>query len=74
MLGANEELLSPADKLVVPPQYIDYVISNYTNHYIPFSSLKKALNLVDIDTSDLQEMQVSGVDDESLEDLLEEYQ
>lgn len=72
MLGAEEDLLIPADKLIVPPQYIDYVMSNYENHYIPLSSLKKALSLVNIDTSDLEEKITEG-DDDSLEDLFAEY-
>lgn len=72
MLGADEELLNPAEKLVVPPQYIDYVMSNYENQYIPLSSLKNALNLVNIDTSDLVESSVS-TDEDSLDDLFEEY-
>lgn len=72
MLGADEELLNPAEKLVVPPRYIDYVISNYENQYIPLSSLKKALNLVNIDTSDLDGHREEIVE-ESLDDLFEEY-
>lgn len=72
MLGAEEDLLIPADKLIVPPQYIDYVMSNYENQYIPLSSLKKALSLVNIDISDLEEKITEG-DDDSLEDLFAEY-
>lgn len=72
MLGADEELLNPAEKLVVPPQYIDYVMSNYENQYIPLSSLKKALNLVNIDTSDLTESPADYGED-SLDDLFAEY-
>ncbi len=73
MLGADEDLLAPTDKVIVPPQYIDYVMSNYENKYIPLSSLKKALNLVDIDMSDLQE-QKSEVEDDSIEDLFLEIE
>lgn len=72
MLGVEEDLLNPADKLIVPPQYIDYVMSNYENQYIPLSSLKKALSLVNIDTSDLVEKH-SDYEDDSLEDLFAEY-
>lgn len=72
MLGADEELLLPAEKLVVPPQYIDYVMSNYQNQYIPLSSLKHALSLVNIDTSDLSEKEPVSMDD-SLDDLFAEY-
>lgn len=72
MLGAEEDLLFPAEKLIVPPQYIDYVMSNYENQYIPLSSLKKALGLVNIDTSDLVE-NPTDEDEDSLEDLFAEY-
>lgn len=73
MLGEEEKLLTPANKLVVPPKYIDYVISNYTNEYIPFSSMKKAFALVDIDTSKMHEKNKMQ-EEESLDDLFEEYQ
>ena len=72
MLGKDEQLLTPANKLVVPPKYIDYVISNYTNEYISFSSMKKAFDLVDIDTSKMQEH--TKIQEDSLDDLFEEYQ
>lgn len=72
MLGADEELLLPAEKLVVPPQYIDYVMSNYENQYIPLASLKHALSLVNIDISSLTENE-SVEDEDSLDDLFEEY-
>ena len=72
MLGVEDDLLIPADKLIVPPQYIDYVMSNYENQYISLSSLKKALNLVNIDTSDLVENQTDDEDD-LLDDLFAEY-
>lgn len=72
MLGADEELLLPAEKLVVPPQYIDYVMSNYENQYIPLSSLKHALSLVNIDTSYLTENK-SVMEEDSLDDLFAEY-
>lgn len=72
MLGADEDLLKPAEKLVVPPQYIDYAMSNYENRYIPLSSLKNALNLLNIDTSDLVEPTMTD-DEDSLEELFGEY-
>ena len=73
ILGADEKLLLPADKLVVPPQYIDYVMSNYENKYIPLSSLQKALKLVGIDASDLKEHPETEKE-ESLDDLFAEYE
>ena len=56
----------------MPPKYIDYVMSNYNNQYIPFSSLKKALDLVNIDTSDMLERQ-SAAEEDSLDDVFGEY-
>jgi len=72
MLGEDETLLNPANKLVVPPKYIDYVISNYTNEYIPFSKMKSAFDLVDIDTSNMHDKE-KNKEEESLDDLFEEY-
>lgn len=73
LLGADEDLLKPTEKLIVPPKYIDYVISNYENNYIPFSSLKNALKLVGMDISGLAEKAVVDVEDD-LDDLFGEYE
>lgn len=73
LLGADEELLKPSEKLVVPPRYIDFVMSNYENNYIPLSSLKKALDLVGMDTSGLSERH-REVADEDVDQLFEEYE
>ena len=73
MLGVSDELLRPTDRLVVPPRYIDYAMSNYENGYIPLSSLKNALNLVNINTSDLKENHYEEEED-LLDELFEEYE
>ena len=57
----------------MPPRYIDYAMSNYENGYIPLSSLKNALNLVNINTSDLKENHYEEEED-SLDELFEEYE
>lgn len=55
MLGADERLLNSTDKIIVPPQYSDFVVSNYENGFIPFSSLIKAFSLLGIDTTEMNE-------------------
>lgn len=73
LLGADEELLISSEKLVIPPKYIDFVISNYENKYIPLASLKKALHLLGMDTSDWKE-KISDDEEESIDDLFGEYE
>lgn len=71
-LGVEEELLKPAEKIIVPPQYIDFVMSNYENQYIPLSSLKNAFKLIDLDVSGLDERKKS--DEDTFEDIFGEYE
>jgi len=72
LLGADDDLLKPAGVIAVPPQYSDYVLSNYENGYIPFSSLTKAFNLLGIDTTDIHEKEVKQEIDD-LDDTFKEY-
>jgi Zn-dependent peptidase ImmA (M78 family) len=48
-LDADERLLKPANVIEVPPNYLEYVTSNYRNNYIPFASLEKAFTLIGMD-------------------------
>ena len=73
LLGADEELLKPVERLVVPPKYIDYVMSNYENNYIPFSSLKKVLQMINMDVSELEEERKEE-EEETLDDVFGEYE
>ncbi len=73
MLGVDDELLHPAERFVIPPKYIDFAMSNYQNGYISLSSLKKALSLVNIDTSGMKEKEHTRELKESLDDVFEEY-
>jgi Zn-dependent peptidase ImmA (M78 family) len=54
MLNEDERLLKPADFVKIPAKFLEFVISNYNNNYIPYSSLNKALDLVGIDASPLK--------------------
>jgi len=49
MIEADEKLLKSTDVIKVPSKYYEFVISNYENGYIPFSSLQKTLALIGID-------------------------
>lgn len=49
MLNADEKLLRATEVISVPAQYIEYATSNYNNDYIPYSSLEKALGLLNKD-------------------------
>lgn len=73
MLNEDEKLLRPTDKIKVPARFLEYVISNYENNYIPYSSLEKALRLVNIDASKLKKnnssLEVKIVRDELSEEL-----
>jgi len=50
-LDADQKLLKPAEVTEVPPNYLEYVTSNYDNNYIPYTSLEKALGLINMDAS-----------------------
>jgi hypothetical protein len=48
-LDADERLLKPTNKLIVPAQYLEYAINNYENGHIPYASLDNSLSLIDLD-------------------------
>ena len=50
-LDADERLLKAANVIEVPPSYLEYVTSNYDHKSIPYSSLEKALALIEMDAS-----------------------
>jgi Zn-dependent peptidase ImmA (M78 family) len=73
-LDADERLLKPADVIAVPPSYLEYVISNYEQGFIPFSSLDKALKKVGMDASVFKKDETSNVEPPvDLDDIFEEY-
>lgn len=73
-LDADERLLKAANVIEVPPNYLEYVTSNYYNKYIPYTSLKKALSLIGMDAS-IFKNEKKEQDDENLniEDIFEEF-
>jgi len=73
MANANERLLSPTDAVKVPPKYLEYVISNYENDYIPYSSLEKALSLFGMDASIFKKDGETEIEPD-LDNLFEEYE
>lgn len=74
MIGADNKLLLPSNAIIVPAQYYEFVISNYKNKYIPFSSLQKALNLLGADASVLKNEDLKLDEDIDIEDIFEEYE
>lgn len=74
-LDADERLLKPTDVIAVPPSYLEYVISNYEQGYIPFSSLEKALKKVGMDAAVIKKEDTNNFElPVDLDDIFEEYQ
>lgn len=73
MTNSNEDLLNPTKIIKVPPRYIEYVTSNYENNYIPYSSFKKALSLLEIDASGFKKKKVKKEIKLDIEDIFEEF-
>lgn len=70
-INGNIDLCKPAGVKKIPVDYLEWVISNYTERLIPISSLEKALDYVDLKAEDLEIL--SGEeekDDEDLDDLI----
>ena len=73
MLNEDARLLKPANLVKVPARFLEFVISNYNNYYVPYSSLNKALQLINIDASPLKK-EDSPAEDQNidLDELFEE--
>jgi len=65
-LEADEQLLKPSDLISIPPNFLEYVTSNYENGYIPFSSLEKALLLVGMDASVFKKESISSSNEDCM--------
>jgi hypothetical protein len=72
MISSDDDLLKPYNKIAVPPKYSDYILSNYQNGIIPFSSLSKAFSLLGIDVSDMEQKKIES-DDSDIDSIFEEY-
>ena len=47
-VNASNELLHPAETVWIPTKFINYLVSNYENGYIPYSALSKVLDIVNL--------------------------
>ena len=74
MINADERLLNPAEVIKVPSKYLEYVISNYENGYIPYSSLEKSLALLGIDASIFKKTDNNEGEELDLDDIFEEFE
>lgn len=74
MLDADEKLLKAAGLIKIPNQYLEYVTSNYENDYIPFSSLKNALNLLGMDAEMFKKEEVVDDEEINIDDIFEEFE
>ena len=74
MIDADDKLLLPSNVIKVPAQYYEFVISNYENNYIPFSSLQKALALLGVDADILKKEEDNHDENLDVDDIFEEYE
>lgn len=74
MINADERLLKRTKQIKVPSKFLEYVISNYNNDYIPFSSLEKALRLLGINATSLKKEDSKKEDDISLDGIFKEFE
>lgn len=72
-LDADKKLLKPANVIEVPSRYLEYVISNYENGYIPFTSLQKALNLIGMD-AEIFKKEEQGDAELDIDDIFGEFE
>lgn len=72
-LNADERLLKAADVIEVPPQFLEFLISNYENNNIPFTSFEKALSLIGMDASIFKVDESSTTENLDIDDIFEEF-
>jgi Zn-dependent peptidase ImmA (M78 family) len=74
MINADERLLNAAEVIRVPSKYLEYVISNYENGYIPYSSLQKSLSLLGMDSSIFKKNDNKEGEELDLDEIFEEFE
>ena len=74
MINADERLLYPTDEIKVPSKYLEYVITNYENGYIPYSSLSKTLALVGINSEVFKKEDTKENKELDMDDVFEEFE
>jgi Zn-dependent peptidase ImmA (M78 family) len=72
-MNLNDDLIKPAEILKVPNKYYEYVFSNYENGYVVFDKLKEALELVGVNTDEIDERETHEDEDVDLDELLEGF-
>ncbi len=71
-IKGNTDLCQPTGVKKVPAEYLEWVIYNYVEKLIPFTSLAKALEYVGINAEDLEITLEQPPENKSLDDLLGE--
>lgn len=74
MINADDKLLKASETIRVPSRYLEYVISNYENNFIPYSSLKKSFDLLGIDSGIFKKEPISKNEDLEIDDVFKEYE
>lgn len=70
-INGNVDLCKPTGVKKIPVDYLEWVVSNYTEKLIPINSLEKALSYVDLKAEDLEILSKDeSEDDEELDDLI----
>lgn len=69
-INGNTDLCKPTEAKKVPADYLEWVISNYNEKLIPFKSLETALNYLDLNAKDFEDISEQFSEDESFDDLL----
>lgn len=70
-INGNIDLCKPTEVKKIPVDYLEWVVSNYTEKLIPINSLEKALGYVNLKAEDLEILSDDEFkDDEDLDDLI----
>jgi Zn-dependent peptidase ImmA (M78 family) len=72
VIGGNVDLCQPSEVKRIPAEFLEWVISNYSNKLIPRTSLQTALHFVDLDTEDFVDTSGESEDEDDLDDLIRE--
>ncbi len=68
-VGGNDELNAFSNKIVIPFEYIDYVIYNYNHNAIPIETLEKVLEYYQFSIDDISDKLVEHREDDEDDDL-----
>ncbi len=70
-INGNADLCKPTEVKMIPADYLEWVVFNYTEKLIPISSLEKALNYLDLKAEDVERLsEDESEDDQNLDDLI----